>query len=188
MPASLTTANYFTSSVHYRQDTGGTDIIYQGNGVLAVHHHAAGPAACTLSSGSPSGANTLAFPETLATVLLLDMGVFGPSIAGNMGSISGISQTTVATTITLSTTLTSTVTAGSVYNFCPGAIGVPGSWNSATVVPDTYTYPSPNSDGTYGPQHALDDFTYAVQQAAVGGFGSSFNFWYKGKQVYGVVA
>ena len=76
---------------------------------------------------------------------------------------------------------------GTSITFSSGGIVVPDPWNSCPA--DTYTLPTPNSDGTYGAGHA-DAGTYMIQQAAInssGVPGSSFSFWDDCKFVTGQI-
>ena len=76
---------------------------------------------------------------------------------------------------------------GTPITFSSGGVVVPDPWASCPA--DTYTLPTPNSDGTYGAGHA-DEGTYMIQQAVInssGVPGSSFSFWDDCKFVTGQI-
>jgi hypothetical protein len=169
-----------TVTVQLRADTGGTDFIYRGGGIFAIHSHAAAATMLTTNGSTTSGA-VLHFASTTGVSK-------GMSLAGTNIATGARVKDFDSTTVTMDKDVTGTVASSTQIFFCPGPIGAPGNWNTPNP-PDTYTLPTKNLDGTYGAQHATDGLTYAVQSAAWGlGFGEFFTFVYDGVTHYGVVA
>ena len=177
--SSCNTATTYTSTLNYRQDTGGTDIVYQGKGICAIHSQMPSQRTLTTDADSAAGTYVLYFPSTA--------GLYTGVWANAAGIPADTHVHTIQSTfVQLDTTLATTITTGTPIIFTPGPIGVPTIWGTAPA--NTYAIPAPNSDGTYGPQHATDPFTYTVQMAAADlGFGQSFKFAYNGIIIYGEV-
>ena len=113
--SSCNTATTYTSTLNYRQDTGGTDIVYQGKGICAIHSQMPSQMTLTTNAGSAAGTYVLYFPSTA--------GLYTGVWANAAGIPANTHVHTIQSTfVQLDTTLATTITTGTPIIFTPALL------------------------------------------------------------------